>query len=135
MQVFFVSLLLVGVLLVEVTAIGWSAWHADTTAAQGVVLSAIFFAVLIERSNRVSRPGLWQAGFYFLSGAGIGLLAYHGEISLLLGGMWIVLWFWFERQIRDDVAAFVEETLGDESLGEGMRERRNASDVPPKDVA
>jgi hypothetical protein len=108
MQVFFVSLLLAGI-----TAIGWSAWHADTTAAQGVVFSAIVLSILIERSNQVPRQGLWQAGFYFLSGAGIGLLAYHGEISLLLGGMWIALWFWFERQIRDDVAAFVGEILGD----------------------
>ena len=113
MQVLLMQALFVSLLLAGCTAVGWSAWHADTTVAQGVVFGAVALAVLIERSSHVSRPGLWQAGFYFVSGAGIGLLAYHGEVSFLLAGMWVALWFWFERRIRDDVAAFVEETVGD----------------------
>jgi len=27
--------------------------------------------------------------------------------------MWIALWFWLERQIRDDMAGFIEEMVSD----------------------
>jgi hypothetical protein len=31
------------------------------------------------------------------------MLAYHGEVSILMAALWLAPGFWIERQMRDDV--------------------------------
>jgi uncharacterized membrane protein YoaK (UPF0700 family) len=87
--------LLVGFLLGSgLSLIGWSVWHVDTTLAQLVVIAAVGIALLLKRESSLSRPVLWQCGFYFIAGAGLGMLAYHGNVSLLVSVMWIIFGVW-----------------------------------------
>jgi hypothetical protein len=98
MQIALLLLVLSGI-----TLVGWSVWQQDTTLAQFVVIGAVAAAAWMERTSSVERSGLWQGGFYFVSGAGLGMLAYHGEVSILMAALWLALGFWIERQMRDDV--------------------------------
>jgi hypothetical protein len=87
-------------------AMGVGALTANATLLQGVVLLAIGALVL---GRRTGSGGEWiKAGFYFLSGAGIGALSYHGEVSILVWVMWAALFVWIEREIRDEVSLLLE---------------------------
>jgi len=90
-------------LVVGLVVLGIGIWLEDTTMVQGLVLGALVLAVLACRWPSLSRRGIWEGVFYFLSGAGIGMLAYHGDVSILLVAVWIALSFWIERGLREDV--------------------------------
>jgi hypothetical protein len=87
---------------------GWSVWQEDVVLAQWIVIAALVLAVVAQRAAGLNRDGLWQGGFYFLSGMGVGMLAYHGEVSILIGALWLALSFWIEQEIRIDVKSMLD---------------------------
>lgn len=88
---------------------GWSVWHEDVVLAQWLVIGALVLAVVAQRAAGLKRDGLWQGGFYFLSGMGVGMLAYHGEVSILIGALWLALSFWIEQEIRMDLSTWLDD--------------------------
>ncbi|MCS3651942.1 hypothetical protein GGQ08_003160 [Salinibacter ruber] len=84
-------------------AVVWGAWEARTTALQVLVIGCVATYVAAgwaaSREEGVLQGALPHGETYrtvamFIAGAGIGALAYHGTVDLLLAAMLagIVLW-------------------------------------------
>lgn len=102
MPLFFVALSALGI-----GAIGWSAWTGDTLVAQALVLISVLVLVVVDRKPSLTGRETIQRIYSFFSGAGIGLLAYQGEVPLLLGAMWAALYLVIENQIRGEFRDFL----------------------------
>lgn len=88
-------------------AVGIGAFTANTTLLQGIVLLGLGVMVFARRKGQASSEWI-KAGFYFLSGAGVGALSYHGEVSILVWVMWAALFVWIEREVRDEVSLLLD---------------------------
>jgi len=91
-------------LLVGLALVGWSAWTGNVALSQYIVLAVMGVLFLEDRFDWFDLSARLHVAFYFLAGAGIGICAYKGDVSLLIGILWLVIAYWIERQIRDEIS-------------------------------
>ena len=101
-------------------AVVWGAWEARTTALQVLVIGCVatYGAAgwAASREEGVLQDALPDGGTYrtvamFIAGAGMGALAYHGTIALLLAAMWAGVLLWVEHKLRSRFGEMIGDLL------------------------
>lgn len=96
-------ILISGSLLATVAATAWGVWEAQTTVLQLATLVAVGTGWLADRLSDLPHHGVFATVAWFLAGANLGALSYHGETAILFAAMWFGLLIWIKREIRKDV--------------------------------
>jgi hypothetical protein len=100
---------------------GWGVWEAQTTALQGLVIGCIAMYVaagwVASREEDPLQGALPNGGVYrtlamFIAGAGMGALAYHGEVALLYAAIWASALVWVEHKLRSRFGELIGDLFG-----------------------
>ena len=101
-------------------AVVWGVWEARTTALQILVIGCVatYGAAgwAASREEGVLQDALPDGGTYrtvalFIAGAGMGALAYHGTIALLLAAMWAGVLLGVEHRLRSRFGEMIGDLL------------------------
>ena len=65
-------------------SIGWSIWYKMLVALQLFTLASILTSFIVGKLTYVKQNAALNIFSLFISGAGVGAMAYHGEINLLI---------------------------------------------------
>ena len=91
-------------LVLSAVLIGWNVAVADTTMIQIGALVTTFLGWGAHEVDGLPRGGTLGTLAFFLAGAAMGACAYHGDVSILIAILWVGLFFWIKRTIRQEVA-------------------------------